>query len=156
MRIKDFWEAHFLTLEFLLAGIFALLIILWSEIIDRGYFLNSILTSRTDLYGTLSTIQGSLLGFSITAVSIIIGYASNPKLEIVKKSKHYPDLWNVFKSAMIILTISTVLSLVGLIFDRENRTFNVLLYLNLFTTILSFFRMGRCIWVLVNIIKIVS
>jgi NhaP-type Na+/H+ or K+/H+ antiporter len=104
----------------------------------------------------LTTLFGSLLGFSITAISIVIGYASSDKLAIVRNGKHYQDLWNVFKSAMIVLALATIFALLGLIFDRNPDPINYFLYINIFTIILAFFRVARCIWVMNNIISIVS
>jgi hypothetical protein len=99
---------------------------------------------------------GSLLGFSITAVSIVLGYAASEKLLIVRKSKHYQDLWNVFKSAIRVLALATVVALLGLIFDKNDQPLNFLVYSNVFTVILSSFRVARCVWVLENIIMIVT
>ena len=99
---------------------------------------------------------GSLLGFSITAVSIVLGYANSEKLEIVRMSNHYMDLWNTFKSAIAVLAFATTTTLIGLIFDRNGAPINNILYINVFASILSFFRIARCIWVLNYIIAIVT
>src|SRR5271157_5214122 len=99
MTLRDRWEAHFLLLEFITALVLFLCLLIWSEAIDKGQFLNAIsLSSRESLYGALVALFGSLLGFVITASSIVLGYSTNDKLAIVRKSKHYKDLWDVFKS----------------------------------------------------------
>jgi len=157
MKLRKFWEAHFLPLEFMAALALSLFIFVWSKYINQEQFINTIFSDNRDfLYGTLTTLFGSLLGFSITAISIVIGYASSEKLAIVRKGKHYQDLWNVFKSAMIVLAMATIVALLGLVFDRNSKPINYFLYINVFTTTLSFFRISRCIWVMNNIISIVS
>jgi hypothetical protein len=157
MSLKKYWEANFLTAEFVLSVLLTATFYIWSEYIDKGVFIGRFFTNnRESLYTALVALFGSLLGFSITAVSIILGYANSERLEIVRKSNHYMDLWNTFKSAIIILALSTVSTLIGLIFDKDTNPIDIILYVNIFASILSFFRIARCIWILNYIIAIVS
>jgi hypothetical protein len=157
MKLRKLWEANFLFLELILAGLLSLIFSAWSELINNGQLISSIFfETREVMYGALVALFGSMLGFSITAVSIVLGYATNDKLEIVRKSKHYPQLWKVFKAAIKVLALATVASLVGLIFDKDALPINFILYLNLFLLLLSVFRVARAIWVLENIIAIVT
>lgn len=157
VRLYKFWEANFLKLEFLLSGVLSLLFCAWSEFANKGAFVTSYFADiREPLYGALVALFGSLLGFSITAVSIVLGYANSDKLEIVRKSSHYSDLWNTFRSAIKVLALATISALVGLIFDKDGAPNNIVLYFNVFMTILSFFRIGRCVWVFEYIIAIVT
>ena len=153
-RIQNWWEAHFLRSEFAAAVALSVLFILWSELMDQRQFINSIISGRGTIYGTLVALFGTMLGFTITAVSIVLGFVS--KLDVIRKSTHYSDMWDVFKSAMVVLTFATIVALIGLIFDKASYPLNWLFYLNVFASILSFFRIARCTWVLANIIKIVT
>ena len=156
-KISTFWEANFLLLELILAGLISLCFAIWSEFVNHDFLMSQIFSEgRSVLYGTLAALFGSLLGFAITAVSIILGYAANDKLEIVRKSKHYHVLWDTFNSAIKTLAIATVFALVGLIIDKDVHPVNIILYFNLFLTLLSFFRVSRCIWILEYIVAIVS
>lgn len=157
MKITKFWEANFIKLEFVLAIILSATFIAWSEYINRRVFLFSITAdSREVLYGTLASLFGSLLGFNITAVSIVLGYAANEKLALVRNGKHYQDLWNVFKSAIRVLALTTILALLGLFIDKGNQPFLILIYFNVYAIILSSLRLSRCVWVLEKIIAIVT
>ncbi len=157
MKIRKYWEANFLTAELVLAVVLAILFYIWSEFIDKNSFLSQYFVgNRESIYTALVALFGSLLGFSITAVSIVLGYANSDKLEIVRISSHYMDLWDTFKSAIAVLAFATMTTLVGLIFDRDSAPVNAILYLNVFASILSFFRIARCIWVLNYIIVIVT
>ncbi len=49
--------------------------------------------NRAAVYGTLASIFGSLLGFVITAASIVLGFSGSESLAVVRGSKHYPTLW---------------------------------------------------------------
>lgn len=157
MNLKARWEANFLLFELFLAGALFIAFVGWSELINNRQMLGSItVDSREALYGTFASLFGSLLGFSITAVSIVLGYATNDKLAIVRQSKRYNDLWNVFKSAIRVLAFATVVALLGLVFDKDIQPSYFFLYLNIFSAILSSFRIARCVWVLENIILIVT
>lgn len=156
-KINIFWEANFLRLEWILAGLISLGYAFWSESVNNGVFMSQFFSDgRGTLYGTLTALFGSLLGFAITAVSIILGYAANEKLEVVRNSNHYHVLWDTFNSAIKVLAVATVLALIGLVVDKDSSPKNVILYINFFLTILSFFRIARCIWILEYIIAIVS
>lgn len=156
-RIRDFWEEHFLQLEFFVPVFITAGFIIWGEVYAGRAVMDTLLEgNRSAVYGTLAAIFGALLGFVITAVSIVLGYVSNDEMTLVRKSAHYEDLWMVYKAAMRSLAVATIAGLLGLIFDRESNPMPVLFYLNIMTTTLAFFRLGRSIWVLENIISLTT
>jgi uncharacterized membrane protein len=156
-KLRSNWEANFLSAEFKLAMFMAILFSIWSEYIDQGVFIGRFFTgNRQDLYTALVALFGSLLGFSITAVSIVLGYAHSDKLAVLRESARYDDLWKTFKSAILVLALTTITTLIGLIFDKDSAPVDLILYVNVFTSLLSFFRMARCIWILNAIIAIVT
>ncbi len=156
-RIKDFWEKNFLQLELLVPVLITAGFITWGEFYSGREVMDALLEgNRSAVYGALAAIFGALLGFVITAVSIVLGYAASDELTLVRSSSHYVDLWKVYKAAMRSLAIATIAGLVGLIFDSEARPTPILFYINILTTTLAFLRLGRSIWVLENIINLVT
>ncbi len=105
--------------------------------------------------GALASIYGSLLGFVITALSIIIGYSTNEKFEFLRKSKHYPTLWEVLISTIRALSAATVIMVISLVFDRDSSPQYLIFCVCVFTILLSLFRLRSCIWVLENVILII-
>ena len=98
MKIKLWWESKFLVLEFMTASILFCIILSWSIFIDKGVVIARIFSgNREVLYGALTTLFGTLLGFIITAVSVVLGFTASEKLSSVRQSKHYKDLWAVFQ-----------------------------------------------------------
>lgn len=155
MKLQKYWEAHFLTLECIASVVLAVTFFIWSDLVDGNKTLTTLLDSnRKEIYGALATIFGSLLGFIITAVSIIIGYSSTERLSPLTESKHYADLWKTFISTIKGLAIATILSLAGLIFDKDSQPFWPILYLNFWMTTFVIFRLGRSIWIFESILKI--
>lgn len=154
--IRRFYNLHFLGLELIISIFLSIFFAIWvtwfggSTIVDK-----TLSGNRSAVYGALASILGSLLGFVITALSIIIGYATNEKLEFLRKSKHYTTLWNVLISTIKALSIATAMMIIGLVFDRDNSPQHFILFVSVFTLLLSLFRLKRCMWVLENVIFIV-
>lgn len=155
--LPQWWKIYFLKVELGIALLFTAVFIIWAQCFGGQVVIERILKeNRSDIYGALAAVFGSLLGFIITAVSIILGYTTNDRLTIVRESKHYALLWEVFTAAIRILSVATIAALVGLVVDRDSSPVYIVLYINVFTTTLSSFRLARCVWVLENIIKLVT
>lgn len=155
-RLNRFRKIHFLGFELFLSILLSIFFAIWVVWFSGSVIVDTILHgNRSAVYGALATIFGSLLGFVITALSIIIGYSANEKLEFLRKSKHYPTLWKVLLSTIRALSIATVVMIIGLVIDRDSSPNNLILCFCVFTTLLSLFRLRRCIWVLENVIQII-
>lgn len=149
------WRTHFLHVEFVLAIVCVLTFISWAQLCGGGIIIEETLKgNRGAVYGALASIFGSLLGFSITAVSIVLGFSTTERLAVVRESKHYPTLWKVFTATIRTLGFATVVALLGLILDRDSSPMKSVLYLTVFSTMLATFRLGRCVWVLENVITL--
>src|SRR6266702_6186164 len=144
-RISRSWNLHFLRYEFilsLLAGIFFMGWVVWfggSGVVDS--ILNG---SRSAVYGALASIFGSLLGFVITALSIIIGYSANEKFEFLRKTNHYGTLWEVLFKTIKALSVATGAMIVGLVLDRDSSPNHLIFCVCAFTLLLSLLLLWRC------------
>jgi hypothetical protein len=157
MKFAKYWAANFIKMDMYLSIVISVFFFIWSFFVNKEQFLNTYFhDNREVFYGALTTLFGTLLGFIITAISIVLGYSANEKLAIVKESKHYQDLWDIFKTAIRVLATITIFSLLGLVFDNNQKPFNAFLYITFFLVVLSVFRVGRCIWVLEKIMLIVT
>lgn len=155
--LPQFWKSHFLAYEFIFVLMLTLTFAIWAEYFnglnDLEGFLNG---NRGNIYGALASIFGSLLGFVITAVTVVIAFASDDRLAIIKESTQYQTLWKVFFAAIRALGAATLVALLALVFDHDSSPVYRLLYLILFVSLLSTVRIARCVWVLENIIEIVA
>jgi len=144
--VRDFWRLHFLILEPLLSltitGLFAFYIMRGSgdSIIARFH-------NRASVYGAMATIFGSLLGFVITAFSILVTLNESVRLTIVRGSKHYPTLWRVFTNAMNLLTLATIACLSALSIDDEQCPNRISVCLAFGACAIALAGTGRCFWV---------
>ncbi len=155
-RIRRFWNIHFLGLELAFSVLAFIVFTIWVFRLGGSAVVDSILNgNRSSVYGALASIFGSLLGFVITALSIIIGYSTNEKFEFLRKSDYYQKLWDILISTIKTLSIATLVMLVGLIFDRDSSPHQIILCICVFPTSLSLFRIKNCIWVLENVVGII-
>lgn len=155
--LRQFWRANFLPVEFAVALLLGLAFVIWSEILGGKGCLSYILTNnRAAIYGALASIFGSLLGFAITAVSIVLGFSQLDILAVVRNSVHYSTLWKIYISAMRVLAFATIVSLVGLVGDKDAAPHFWALYLAAVMALLAIVRVARCIWVLEKVIALVT
>ncbi len=118
--ILRLWKEHFLLAE----GGFALLLTvsfgIWYSSFGRASATSSLLSgNRATLYGTVASISGSLLGFVITATSIVIGFSATDRLAVVRERKQYPMLWRTFSATIRALALTTIVALLCLLLDRD-------------------------------------
>jgi hypothetical protein len=140
-----------------LAIVLGAAICVWGVRYDGSSTLHTILSgNRGAIYGALASVFGSLLGFAITAVSVVIGFASHDRLAIIRQSRHYPTLWRVFFAAIRALGLATLVALAGLVLDRDNHPRDWVLYVTIFASFLAILRVARCAWVLENVIELVA
>ncbi len=134
-----------------------MLFAVWSEYVDGRHFLSLITPDNKDaIYGTLTALFGTLLGFCITAVSVVLGYVTSPRVAVMRESPRYQDLWGIFKSAIRVLGFSTVIALIGLFIDKGALWASYMLYLVVFAGLLSAVRVARTIWVLEKIVQLAT
>ena len=151
------YRVHFLWAELALAILITTAVVVWVEWLGGKSLVDATLKdNRAAVYGTLATIFGSLLGFVITAASIVLGFSASEHLAIVRESKHYPTLWRVFAASIRALALATIATLAALIIDRDTATSHPAMYIVLFASILAIFRLARCVWILENVTMLVA
>lgn len=151
----SWWRKYFLFVELLIAIALTAMLVIWSARWGgHQVLLDLVKGNRAAIYGALASLFGSMLGFSITAMSIILGFTTSERLALLRSSSHYRDLWAVFTSAIRVLGTTTVLALIGLIFDREAVQRPYIFVTCVGLSALCILRMARCLWVLERIVAL--
>lgn len=112
-----YWrDEHFLGLEataaFLIAGWFA-----WSHRADVAWILDD--AGRPLVYTAFVALFGTMLGFGVTAISVLFSVVMAPSLRSLRESRHFKYVRGMFSVTNLILGLGTLCSLVGLLFDRR-------------------------------------
>lgn len=157
MRTKNWYNRNFIKIEFVIAVALSILCAAWIENIVGYEVLNSWLSeTRKELYSTVASISGALLGFIITSVSIVIVFIQSEKLELLRQSKNYPTLYKVFIVAIKYLGFTTAVNLIGLVIDKDSNPQVWIMYLSILGVVLSVFALARCLWVLESLISLIT
>lgn len=144
--MKRIYRIYFLGIELILSFIaIATILIFINHFFSFEDFQGSLNTIRSGLYGTLAAISGAMLGFVITGLSILLTTNSTVQMEKLKKSKHYITVFKIFFSTSKYLGILLILSLISLVFDKDNSPIIILSFLTLWAVIIVTFRLLRCI-----------
>jgi hypothetical protein len=156
-RLLRWWSVHFLLAEFVVALMVALAFGVWSASPSGARAVAETLAgNRGAVYGALTSLFGALLGFTIAAMAIVLGYASDNRLRLVRESRHYPTLWRVFIAATRALALATSTALLGLVLDRDRAPRPLILDLVVGATTLAVLRLARCLWVFERIIGLIT
>jgi len=158
MRIyPDWWRRNFLNVELGVAAVMTVaLLAFWKYGALADALCWIVKNSRGQIYGTLASIAGSLLGFVITALSVVLGFSASDRLTVLRSSKYYKQLWDVFTSTIRVLAVTTFVWLLALFFDRESRPRPLILVFALAFSFLAILRLLRCIWVLERIVLVIT
>ena len=111
--------------------------------------------NRSNLYLATATIAGSLLGFSITATSIALGFSFSDRLYLLRRSAHYTTIWKVFLQNTSFLGTLTVLALICLLFDTDREPTSWLIVPFTLSLGFSIVGMWRTTWILKKMIQLV-
>jgi hypothetical protein len=157
IRLPLLWRQRFLVVEGILAILATVCFAVWYWRFGGAVAVSALLKdNRAALYGTMASIFGSLLGFVITAKSIVLGFSASDRLAVVRESAQYPVLWKTFSATIRTLGGATVVALLCLLIDRDSAPVPWLVVLLVLATALALARIGRTIWVLEHIIMLVT
>ena len=76
--------------------------------------------TRANVYRTVATISGTLLGFSLASATFALNVVSSPRLKMLRNSQHYPTLWKTFFQTTWFLGALTLVAIACIIWDRES------------------------------------
>jgi len=155
--VRAYWRKHFLGCELVATVVVTGLFVLWAERYAGRAELQGLLDNRrATVYGAFAAIAGSLLGFVIATISIVLGMFSwGRRFDRLKASAAYGTLWAVFTSSIKAMGFATLALLAALLFDCDTAPKWWLFYIATGSVLLALVRLWRCVWVLENVIKIV-
>jgi len=155
--LPGWWKRHFLWAELCLALVITLAFFLWCDRFGGWILVMNVLKDhRSAIYQTAASIFGSLLGFVIAALSLVIGFSGSPSLKLVRESSHYPTLWKTFAAANRALGLATVMSFLALIFDRDHCPSRLIFFAVVYAALLAALRVGRSVWILEQVVRLVA
>lgn len=147
------WARNFLTYELILS----ILIAICAFFLIKHFTIdidNILKQTRLQIYATIASTSGALLGFVITSISILLTMKESPTILILKNSPHYRTVFDVFLSTSRYLAFTSIASLTGILIDKDNSPHIWFFYLILWVVIISILRLLRCLWILEKMIDL--
>jgi hypothetical protein len=152
------WRRHFTRLEFWLALAVSAGLVSVDRFVGDHPISGLLDDNRGSVYAVMVTLWGALLGFAITAVSIVFAFLGEARLKLIRESGHYADLWAIFVRGVRALAFATVAALAALLFDRDrpHDSAVVMFYILVFASLLAALRVWRIVWVLEKLVGIMA
>lgn len=151
-RERNYTWAHWLWCFLVVGG--ALAFDLWRDdlsVTDVGVD-DGVLTAAAGVFG-------ALLGFGITTLAIVLGYAGDDRLKRIREQEdHWRLLWVTLFAGTKALAVATVLGLFGPVFFPTSNTIvdSIFLYAFAFACLFSILRTARIIWILRYVTEIIA
>jgi hypothetical protein len=116
------------------------------------YFLGSVSLNLDfpSLYLTQAQLDAEMLGFLTTILAIIYTQLDTPRLKRMRDHPSFDLIWKVFINAIKYLAVALLSSILVLV----SSFMELLVLFNLMAVIVAVFRVGRCIWILEEIITL--
>jgi len=128
--------------------LFSFVIFLVLSLLYLKKFIN-IINFDENIYGTIITSVITLFGFVLTVLAIIVSFPPNYKIDFIKKSEIYHEIYNVYFFAIAVLVLILLTTTIIKLLD-----FQWLNFILIFFVVLSFFSLYRCLWILKKLIGI--
>lgn len=156
-RALDWYGREFLDVDFLAATLTVGGVAWWGAYHDGFASLTDLLAdNRGSLYSAIADLTGSLLGFVIAVVPLVAGVFPDKRLRALRDSGHAPTMWRVFWSSTRVLGFTTLVALAGIVVGGAEFYCDWLLMLAFGCVLVSSARVGRCVWVMVNVVNLTT
>ena len=117
-------------------------------------FLGDELPERGPFYSGLASVMGSLLGFTVTAASIVAGFSGTGHLAKLFPTAAYGELLQLYKLAIAFEALATVAALAGLAVDLRGPPCFLLWHCLIWLANGAVFLMGASVYELFNAIEL--
>lgn len=111
---------------------------------------------RSPAYRTISAINGTLFGFTMTGFSISMTFAQLPAAARIKRDGQLSSLFNIFMRSIAWLGAGTLLALVAMFVDTQTHPKAFVPVIVLFVQCIAVARLLRCVWILHRISKLLA
>ena len=111
---------------------------------------------RKDLYLALATAHAALLGFLIAAIAIVAAALPERVFDALRKKGFDEELWDHFLEACWMLGVAMLAALAALALDHSHSPNRYALALCAGTSATAWFRLGRAVTMLDQLVRIIS
>lgn len=156
-RLHLGWQKDFLFYEACAGWLVSLALILIAEWqLGYGHIAEATQRAGNLFLGTMAGILAGLLGFAITTMSIVAGLVYGEKFDLLRSSKPFGQVWQIFSSTIAWCTATLAVTLVGFFPSSTGNAFSIIVLAMVPFTVMTGLRFWRCVWLLRHILQIAS
>lgn len=111
--------------------------------------------NRGDLYPAIVGLEGTILGFVLAALTIVLGYSQAPRFETLRKSKHWQSIFRTYIRSVKWTGLALIAAITGLIFDRNNAPNPAISIVVASSGLAATFWLWRVLFVTEGVVKVV-
>lgn len=139
--------------HFIIHLVIALVITIALVCFTKKYLdMNKVIENFIDLQSTMIGVFATVLGFIITAISIILTIKETSFIQLLKQTGHYEGLMKVFFDVCYLSLICMILSIIGKLVIMVDWYY----FIEFFIVVFCFIRLVACLYILKSIVCIVS
>ena len=151
-----FWRRHFLGVEAGAITALAAGLSLWILAGGEGSVEALLEMKRDSLYRTSATVAGTMFGLTIATSSVMIGTWSSERVSFLRQRERSVDIWKTVFQSMILFGVLTISAIVGLLWDTDKEPSVWVFVVYVFLGTLAIARIARVVWILANVINLVT
>lgn len=146
---------RFIDFDATVSFVVVVVLMVWSGPLHGSTSLEILLAgNRAAIYGTLTTLDGALLGFVIATEAITVGMTNSPRLAFVRDADAYGKMWRSFHSAIVWLGLGTLMSFSSLVLDRNSHPIPAIMVTCACTFVIVAGRVARVVWIFAKVIEL--
>lgn len=151
------WHGTSLSADIWLTAFVTVLLVVWVYCFDGADRVNQVFDGvRVSVYRSTIVVAASLLGFSLTVISVVVGFSSHKRLKLLRESRHYPTVWRTFFGAVHALGLLLLCAFLGLVLDRDQSPVVALEVAYVALCILAALRLHRSVRILRQLVDVIA
>jgi hypothetical protein len=142
-----------LWIEFFVVTAVSVPVAQWSPVSDSIH--SCLRDRRGDVYPAVVGLEGTILGFVLAALTIVLGYANSPRFEPLRQTRHWEAVFRAYTRAAKWTAVALVYGLVVLMFDTDSAPNSPLSLMLLLTSLLAAIRVARVLYITEGVVRVV-
>ena len=155
--MRPFLERNFTLIDLLIVLSASACIFVSGHWFDHdAVVLRTLNGNRAPVYTAIAGLFGTIFGFALTAMSIVLAFAESPRLIILRRSRHWTTLWRVFTRGIRVFLTVALTAIAGLIFDKEGLPNPLAAYVVITVALLGAAQVYRVVWAFEKLVFIMT
>jgi hypothetical protein len=132
----------------------ALALVRWTYVDN---FIREVLNdNRGDFYPAIVGLEGTILGFVLAALTIVLGYSQAPRFELLRRSRHWASIFRIYIRSVKWTGLALVAAISGLVFDRDDAPNPAISLVVAINAVGAAFWLCRVLYVTEGVVKVVA